>query len=81
MSKQYPAPPKQAPPPPPERQSEFPRMRLRTAAVDAAVEGKRVGGPWAIPLDRDALKEIKALEQEFGRVTFEREEQAHESHR
>lgn len=56
-------------------------MRLRTAAVDAAVEGKRVGGPWAIPLDRDALKEIKALEQEFGRVTFEREEQAHESHR
>ena len=49
-------------------------MRLRTAAVDAVVDGKRVGGPWAIPLDRDALKEIKALEQEFGRVTFEREE-------
>jgi hypothetical protein len=49
-------------------------MKLRTAAVDAAVDNKRVGGPWAIPLDKDALKEIKALEQEFGRVTFEREE-------
>lgn len=46
-------------------------MKLRTAAVDAATDdGKRVGGPWAIPLDRDALKEIKALEQEFGRVEF-----------
>lgn len=44
-------------------------MKLRTAAVDAVTDdGKRVGGPWAIPLDRDALKEIKALEAEFGRV-------------
>ena len=46
-------------------------MKLRTAAVDAAVDNKRVGGPWAVPLDKDALKEIKALEQEFGRVEFE----------
>jgi hypothetical protein len=46
-------------------------VKLRTAAVDAAVDGKRVGGPWAIPLDKDALKEIKALELEFGRVEFE----------
>jgi hypothetical protein len=45
-------------------------VKLRTAAVDAAVDDKRVGGPWAIPLDKDALKEIKALEQEFGRVEF-----------
>ncbi len=45
-------------------------MKLRTAAVDAAVDNKRVGGPWAIPLDKDALNEIKALELEFGRVEF-----------
>lgn len=55
-------------------------MRLCTAAVDARVDGKRVGGPWAIPLDREALREIKALEQEFGRVTFEQEE-TNETHR
>ncbi len=48
-------------------------MKLRTAAVDATTDdGKRVGGPWAIPLDRAALQEIKALEQEFGRVDFEK---------
>jgi len=45
-------------------------MTLEPASVDARVSGKRVGGPWALPLDREAKKEIRALEQEFGRVEF-----------
>ena len=45
-------------------------MTLEPAAVDARVDGKRVGGPWALPLDADAKKEIRALELEFGRVEF-----------
>jgi hypothetical protein len=45
-------------------------MTLEPASVDARVSGKRVGGPWALPLDREAIKEIKALEPEFGRVEF-----------
>jgi len=46
-------------------------MKLRAAAVDATTDdGQRVGGPWALPLDADAIKEIRALENEYGRVEF-----------
>ena len=45
-------------------------MTLAPASVDARVDGKRVGGPWALPLDAEAIKSIRALEKEFGRVEF-----------
>jgi hypothetical protein len=50
---------------------------LRTASVDATDDsGNRIAGPWALPLDREARKEINRLAEEFGPVTFKQKEQS-----
>ena len=44
-------------------------MKLRTAAVEATDNaGNRVGGPWGLPLDREAKDELKQLVREYGPI-------------
>lgn len=50
-------------------------MILRPAAVDATDDsGNRIAGPWALPLDADARKEINTLAREYGPVRFDKKE-------
>lgn len=44
-------------------------MRLRTAAVDALTDdGEKIGGPYFLPLDAEARRELLRLEREFGPI-------------
>ena len=51
-------------------------MKLRTAAVDATTDdGDKIGGPYFLPLDADARKEINQLAREHGPIKQTQQEQ------
>lgn len=51
-------------------------MKLRTAAVNVTDDaGNKVGGPYFLPLDADAKREIKGLEREFGPLELKKDKE------
>jgi hypothetical protein len=51
-------------------------VKLRTAAVVATTDdGDKIGGPYFLPLDRDAKTELNQLAREHGPIDVKKLEQ------
>jgi len=51
-------------------------MKLRTAAVVATTDdGDKIGGPYFLPLDREAKTELSQLAREHGPIDIKTKEQ------